>query len=288
MSSLCELIDTVADEARAVFVFANSAIPPELEVLLRGSGRSIEIIGTGHNVGLGTAYNRLIDASERIGAANLLLFDQDSRPRRGIIARLEQAVSRLMAAGHCPAIVAPQPIDQDGHPLKLPWRSRFPITDDAGAVDFVISSGSLILLEVAPRVGRFREDFFIDAVDVEWCLRAWHKGCSIWAIPSLKMSHQLGLGVITLPFGLAMAEQPPSRYYTYLRNQFALLRLKHVPFVFKFAFLLSLPFRASVYLWWNRFSSSAFRSIGLGIAHGIRNRLGSPELTWKRISGTGR
>ena len=45
----------------------------------------------------------------------------------------------------------------------------------------------------------------------------------------IPMTHQLGKGVIHLPFGLRLTDQPPERLYTYFRNQIVMLRLPYVP-----------------------------------------------------------
>jgi rhamnosyltransferase len=50
----------------------------------------------------------------------------------------------------------------------------------------------------------------------------------------LPMQHRLGSGVIRLPVsGMHLVRQPPTRAYTFVRNQLALLRLAHVPAAWK-------------------------------------------------------
>ena len=98
------------------------------------------------------------------------------------------------------------------------------------------------------------------------------------------MTHQLGMGVINLPFGLRMANQPPERLYTYFRNQIAMLRLPHIPAAWKLRFVASLPARSFIYVISNRFARPVVKAIGLGIADGLMNRLGAPG-RWRAIAG---
>jgi rhamnosyltransferase len=175
----------------------------------------------------------------------------------------------------CPG-TAPRLPWPSGEPFKIPRRRSRADHTQAVAVNFAISSGSLIPLTAAEAVGRFDEDFFIDAIDIEWCSRAWKAGFSVWVGMDIPMTHQLGMGVINLPFGLRMANQPPERLYTYFRNQVAMLRLPHIPAAWKLRFVASLPARSFIYVISNRFARPVAKAIGFGIADGLMNRLGAP------------
>ena len=152
------------------------------------------------------------------------------------------------------------------------------LAEEATRVAFVISSGSLVDVEAAAAIGPFRADYFIDAIDLEWCFRAGARGFSIWVADRVRMDHRLGRGVIRLPvLGILLADQPPRRLYTYLRNQLAMLRLPHVPAAHKTRMLLSLPLRLPVYLVRNGFSREARAALLNGLRDGIAGRLGPPD-----------
>ena len=140
------------------------------------------------------------------------------------------------------------PQDEEGGRLG----SAFPVAS-ATRVEFAISSGSLVDVAAARAIGPFRSDFFIDAIDLEWCMRANHLGFSVWVADRVFMDHRLGRGVIAIP-GLRLADQPPRRLYTFVRNQLAMLRLPHVPRLHKLKTVASLPARLAIYLVRNRFS----------------------------------
>jgi len=83
---------------------------------------------------------------------------------------------------------------------------------------------------------------------------------------------------------LRLTDQPPKRLYTYFRNQVAMLRLPHVPVVWKLRFIAFLPARSFIYALRHRLAFKIIRAIGLGLADGIMNRLGPPERGWRVIA----
>ena len=279
-------LSRLAPSARAMIAVANSSVSDSFRQRLEAAAGStpLEIIEPIANLGLGAAYNQLLQRAEGLGARYLLLLDQDSSPSSEMLPQLEQHMASLKADGCGPAAVGPQPVEPGGRRLRLAIAQKL-ATPRHGVtpVAFIISSGSLVSVEEIQRVGPFREDFFIDAVDLEWCMRAWARGRTVWAVTSVPMVHQLGRGVIQTPLGLRLADQPPARIYTYFRNQFAMLRLSHVPTRWKARFLLSLPIRCLIYLIRHRFSLAARRAVGLGIFHGLIGKLGSPVTTWAKI-----
>jgi rhamnosyltransferase len=271
-SGLLRLIAAVAGEVSRVIVFANSVLDPEMKSGMSGAAGQtpITLISPGENVGLGKAYNRIVELARLEGAEFVLLFDQDSMPSEGMVRGLEDLADELVRQGE--------------KPFKIPRRRSGRLRPPGLAVDFAISSGSLIALTATAEVGPFDESFFIDAIDIEWCSRAWDAGWSVWLGMDILMTHRLGMGVIHLPFGLRLTDQPPERLYTYFRNQVAMLRLPHVPSAWKLRFVASLPARSFIYAVRNRFSPPVVKAIGLGLADGIMNRLGSPSRGWRAVA----
>ena len=285
-SGLLRLITAIAGEVSRVIVFANSMLDPEMKSGMSGAAGQtpVTLISPGENVGLGKAYNRIVELARLEGAEFVLLFDQDSMPSEGMVRGLEDLADELVRQGEKPALIGPRPVKANGEPFKIPRRRSGRLRPPALAVDFAISSGSLIALTATAEVGPFDESFFIDAIDIEWCSRAWDAGWSVWLGMDILMTHRLGMGVIHLPFGLRLTDQPPERLYTYFRNQVAMLRLPHVPSAWKLRFVASLPARSFIYVVRNRFSSPVVKAIGLGLADGIMNRLGSPSRGWRAVA----
>ena len=97
-------------------------------------------------------------------------------------------------------------------------------------VEYIPASGSLIDLALLDRVGPMQDDYFIDRVDVQWCLRARHLGLAIAVHPGVEMAHDqatrtVQLGRRTLFVGHDF------RAYFHVRNSLAMaLRAPIDPF----------------------------------------------------------
>ncbi|ACA19543.1 rhamnosyltransferase [Methylobacterium sp. 4-46] len=279
-AQLRRLVAAVAPGLGALAVVANSPLAPEEEASLRreAGGTPLLVLRPAGNEGVGAAYNRLLAEAEARACAFVFLLDQDSLPAPGAVAALAARWRRLAEAGERPAIVAAQPVAPGGRPLGTAAAPdpRFPDTPLRRA-GFAFSSGSLVACAAARAVGPFRADFFIDAIDVEWGMRARAGGFSVWVASDVPMQHALGRGVIRLPLGLTLTDQPPLRLYTFLRNQLAMLRLPHVPRAHKARTLLLLPARIGIYLAHHRLAPEVRRAVARGLLDGLRHRLGSPE-----------
>lgn len=281
-SALAGLVASVAADAFVIGIYANSPVTPEQQRRLeRVAGQAeLVILRPGLNRGLGAAYNALQEMARAREAEFLLLLDQDSEPGCGMIPALVAVHRGLAAAGERAAVVGPSTVDPAGRAMRGAADSGDAAPGQAVAaarVGFVISSGSLLRVDALHAIGGFRVDYFIDAIDIEWCMRAIAAGFSVWRAHEVVMAHCLGRGLIRLPLGVLLTDQPPRRLYTYLRNQLSMLRLAHVPRAHKLKFLLSLPLRAAAYLAHNRFSPDCVAALVNGVFDGVANRLGPPD-----------
>ena len=75
----------------------------------------------------------------------------------------------------------------------------------------------IILMDVLDNVGPMRDDFFIDLVDTEWCLRARKKGYEIVAINKVMIDHYLGDYAVNIIWHKYPIHSPIRMYY-YFRN----------------------------------------------------------------------
>ncbi len=246
------LIDTVAGWGAPILLQVDGptgeAIEPQALSRLAADPR-LAISQAPANEGIATALNRLAARARVAGRDRVLFLDQDSEPPADMAGRLLSAFAALEASGARPAAVGPRPVARDPGRSKAPsYRRRRNAAPraDLVPVDYLITSGSLVTLEALDAVGPFPEAFRIDAVDVEWCFRAWARGRSVWMVEDLLMPHSVGGGVVRLG-PLAFPQQNPARMGTYVRNQFRLLRLSHVPLRWKLRTLLYVPLQGAAY-----------------------------------------
>jgi len=111
-------------------------------------------------------------------------------------------------------IVAPKPAD----PYIVVYRQS-----ESGVFPHIaITSGNMLNLELYKENGPCREDFFIDFVDIEYCLRAKKKGLRVTTLDSVVMEHHIGKPRKVLFF--TTTNHPPSRRYYITRNRIAVWR----------------------------------------------------------------
>lgn len=200
----------------------------------------VHLIRLGQNLGIATAQNRGIEWACSTGASHVLLMDHDSIPA------LDMVTTLLMALACLPRAAAVGPCYSDARLRANPkspfvrvqgWRMKcLPCVHPNGIleVDHLIASGCLIPVSVLSVVGVMRDDFFIDFVDIEWCLRARHAGYTLHGVCAAKMDHQLGDASVRL-FSRDFSVHPPWRHYFLVRNAVRIYKLSWVPFSWKVA-----------------------------------------------------
>lgn len=267
-----QLLEALSRGGRRVYVFVNGAIASEIETQLAQLDAAV-IMRSAANVGQGAALNAIVGTAASAGADQLLLFDQDSTPDPHYPERLARAVSalkigrRLAVAG--PRLIAPE----SGHLTIRAYRKQPGHDLPYDAVEFVATSGSLLSIECWRAIGPFRDDFFVDGIDVEWCQRAWSKGYVTVHVPEVALTHRWGserkhdAGERS-----QLLLQSPVRNYYYLRNKIFTLGLPHVPRRFRArewarltAQIVYLALRAPGQ-WW--------RVVPVAVRDGVRGRLG--------------
>jgi len=240
---LLRLLRAIAGDVAGIFLVLNSAPAPALIEDCRAAAHPtpLQVLGSGANAGLGRAYNEAANAARAADCDLLMLFDQDSTPAGGMAGRLAAALDEARRRFGPVAVVGPRPVPPEPGPdYKFPFvtpRSN-PRADAAQSelreIAFLISSGSVIDLDAFVEIGPFREDFFIDGIDIEWCFRARAHGFRCVMELSEAMPHRFGRGLAPVPLlNIRLIRQPPERVFTYARNQTVMMRLPHVPFWWK-------------------------------------------------------
>ena len=118
-----------------------------------------ELIENSDNDGLAAALNQLCDMAMNEGYEWILTLDQDTLIPDGMIDVFSAYVNDDKNAIICPAVY------YEGWGKTVRGKG---ITD---VVKACMTSGSFTRLSAWKEVGAFREDFFIDFVDNEFCIR---------------------------------------------------------------------------------------------------------------------
>lgn len=192
------------------------------------------IIGLQGNQGIAAAQNRGISYALQMGADIIGFFDQDSLADAQLI---EKLTAFVVQNGNC--VAAPVALEKDTYaeyPVQRLNRWGYPkdvfVKDasEAQKVDLVISSGMMTTREVIEKVGNYDEDFFIDFVDIEWCLRCKKAEIPIYVLPEAVLLHKIGSKNIKID-GMEITVHSPTRTYYKVRNSFLML-YKKMGFVF--------------------------------------------------------
>lgn len=190
---------------------------------LRAASQEAEfhLIENGENLGVGAALNIGIRWAESETCEWVICFDQDSTVGAGLVDAMFAAFDADIDRDRV-GTLAPIYIDKlSGHEMPVE-RSR------KGRILTVSTSGSMLPVSVFLRCGYFREDFFIDQIDYEFCLRMISAGYRLVQCKEARLEHSLGerkdysLGSSHL---LTSTHHNAKRRYYIIRNRVVLLRL---------------------------------------------------------------
>lgn len=236
------------------------------------------------NRGIGFAQNRGIEWALEHGATHVLLMDHDSLPADGMVSTLMQALlARPDAAAVGPHYADPRRVAHKTPFFRMEgWAMRWLDCRDpqrVWEVDHVIASGCLMPVSAVRQVGLLQEDFFIDWVDVEWCLRAQDHGFKIYGVCGARLDHRLGDRVAWV-LGREVPLHAPWRHYYQSRNVVLMLRSTHADFPTKLHHALQQFKRLVVFSLFVPGRWKYFKMWMKGILHGVmgkRGRVVGPE-----------
>lgn len=198
------------------------------------------------NFGIAHAQNIGIDYVIKKQGKYISFFDQDSIFNQHFLLELYNTINNNENI-----VISPLIKDQDtndelynyklnslGYPKKI-----YSSNNLKTPVDFIISSGLTCAVATLLKVGFMNEDFFIDYVDTEWCLRCRKYQIQIFVFSNILMYHKIGNSVVQQ---LGYKTNIHSIYRTYykFRNIFLFNASKDVPLFMKIHGLLSVYFHA--------------------------------------------
>lgn len=182
------------------------------------------------NVGLAKALNMGMNLAGKVGIENVFLLDQDSRPSNRYFREMLRFKSTFENSKYKYGFYVPNFYDRNSKtfaifPLLNRWYLRhvtcknMPIRNEKFAL-IAITSGMLIDLSQYNEIGPFREDYYIDFIDNEYCLRANRLGFSIAVNCELILDHAVGQRSVKKFLGLTIKPNHhfPVRKYYIFRN----------------------------------------------------------------------
>lgn len=148
--------------------------------------RNCVFIENERNLGVSAALNQGVAHALENGFYWVLLFDQDSTVDDDFLNALARIVKQT---GGALGLIGSNYRDN----IKERGRSREKTAEDAfRECKTVITSGTLLSRNVYETVGGFNNDYFIDGVDHEYCMRARQAGMKNYISCRPLMSHSIG------------------------------------------------------------------------------------------------
>ena len=230
--SLPERVHRVLPQVAAAVIVDNGSTGEGLRAVRAiPQGPTLELILNGENLGIARALNIGIRHARAAGFSFALLLDQDTLVDPDMVERLAATYASCGDPGHVAAVGSRfrDPNGPAGDSIRLAAHESIRLAAqgaDWQEVESVITSGTLLILDVHERVGPFRDDFFIDYVDTEYCLRARAAGFRIVETQRPLMSHTVGAPTAHRLFGATTwtSNHSPNRRYYIARNNTVLLR----------------------------------------------------------------
>jgi rhamnosyltransferase len=186
-NNVIQHVETLIGQVVGIVVIDNGSGPGAASILDSISALpSVEVIRNPINAGIARALNQGAQAAMDVGADWLLTLDQDAAPSAEIV-RIAGHTFDNYPQPHRIAVIGSTSTSDLARSMGAASRGRPWIEASA-----VITAGSFISLAGFRAIGGFRDDLFVDYVDIEFCLRARASGYRVLASRAPTMTHRIG------------------------------------------------------------------------------------------------
>src|SRR5450759_761467 len=164
IDNLVKNIKRYIDFVDKLIIWENTPIydRDKYRILINGYKDKIVFLGTKQNEGIAYALNRSVEWSIENKFTHILTMDQDS-----YWDNFEFYKQKILKFFNVSEIGIFAPVIYENQKRSFP---------ELTYVKDAITSGSVYDLDMIKEIGLFREDFFIDAVDLEYCYWAKQNG----------------------------------------------------------------------------------------------------------------
>jgi rhamnosyltransferase len=172
------------------------------------------IVRLGSNRGIAAALNVALEHARQQGFTWLATFDQDSRPGEGLLGQMLRVLASYPEPDQV-ALLTPVQVEEASGVnsvtlVTLARGSRWRL------LRLAITSGNLLNVAAASRVGGFDASLFIDYVDHEICLKLRREGYQILEASEVRLLHSLG----TMEVRQFLGRRPRVSHHSRLRRYY--------------------------------------------------------------------
>lgn len=169
-------INTYIKYVDKIYIIDNSEKENEYK-----KNKKIQYQFNNENLGIAAALNMAVEYAIKDGYEWLITMDQDTNFQNDDISKILNYISQ-------------NNMDKVG--IVSPWHNtKLHVAKPTESIDYpldVMTSGNFLNLKVLKKVGGFKEELFIDGVDIEYCLRLHKKGYKVVRLNDYEIIHNLG------------------------------------------------------------------------------------------------
>lgn len=271
-------VERVQAQVGLVIIVVNDGVEPNEAVKLDRwflDKSRIVISCLPDSLGIATALNVGVSIARQQGYRWVLMLDDDTIVEPDMVENLVESWQFVSRQGGKPIAIMGM-LYADAHTGRIDGISSCKgksFVEKRG----IITSGSLLSLDAHDVIGPFREEFFVDSVDYDYCMRARVKGYRVIKVCRVGMIHSLGEAKLYRIgwFKVQTTNHSAIRRYYMYRNSTVLAReyFLHDPLysIAVFLFQLKMWF---VVLFLEEDKRMKFRCMLRGVLDGWRKRLG--------------
>lgn len=169
-------IELILAQVSKLYIFDNNSNNiSQIESVL---DNSIVLIKSNLNLGLGKAYNIVLEC-EKINFEFFVTFDQDTLIPDSTIFKLRE----LLLVNKEIGVIGPV-FSRNNQSIKQSGKIQFKYV--------IIQSCAIFRMQLYKDIGGFNEEYFIDSVDFEYCLRILKNGYKVAIYDGIEINHELG------------------------------------------------------------------------------------------------
>ncbi len=230
---LYELISVIKNQVDKIVIVDNNS-DLEVQGRLREIAKQLDIylIMNSENLGIAKALNQGVVFAKTSGYAWVLAFDQDSKPLKNLVEILAEVYEAYPNKWKIGAIGVNFINSTSTNYYQMPLHKVYVERD------YLITSGCLLFVDAYSEIGGFREDYFIDNVDIEYSLRLRKNNKVLLITRKPGMLHSAGnpirkrfWGII----GVGSTNHNCNRRYYMAKNHIILSK----EYLFKFPYFIS-------------------------------------------------
>ena len=207
-------IATYISELDCLYVFDNTEEPDVKLVTKLKELPHVQYLSFGENKGISYALNYVLASANHYKF--LLTMDQDSSFQSGMMKTYKSILENQYSTDSSVAMFS----------VHYEGQKKETVSNTVQVVERAITSGSIVNIDIAKKIGGFDENLFIDEVDNEFCYRAQLHGYKILYFPQIQMQHHLGIPIPGSLFGIKFKglNHNKIRKYYITRNNIYLIK----------------------------------------------------------------